>query len=300
MSEHKLTDRKIGFIGLGQMGRPMARHLHAAGASMVVANRSQGPVEELAGEGMTAAANGAALTRQVDTIVMCLTDTPALDAVLHGPDGVIAGLEPGKLVVDMGSSKVAETRAWATEIIDRECDYVDAPVSGGVVGAQAASLSIMAGGSDQAMARARPLFEVLGRNITHVGNVGTGQIAKITNQAIVALGIAAVAEALTLAARAGADPKTVRQALLGGFADSRILDLHGGRMLDADEDFTSGGAATVQQKDVDQALELAAQSDFEMPSLSANKELWDRMIAMGFGDFDHAGLIKIYEEDEDS
>ncbi|MCZ6605479.1 MAG: NAD(P)-dependent oxidoreductase [Alphaproteobacteria bacterium] len=296
MSEpsRSLDGFELGFIGLGNMGRPMVRNLVHAGAHVVIANRSPQMVDELAAEGLTRAANAGAVAGATDIVIICVTDTDALDAVLHGRNGVIASLAPGRLVIDMGTSKVRETRVWAEEVMAKGCDYIDAPVSGGAVGAQAGTLSIMAGASEAALARARPVFEVLGDNITHVGAIGAGQVAKLANQSIVGLTIAAVAEALTLAERAGVDPATVRQALTGGFADSRILDLHGGRMIV--QEFDRGAHATVQLKDVEQALELADQVGFEMPSLALNKSLWEKMIAMGYAKLDHSGLVKIYRE----
>ena len=295
-----LDGQRLGYIGLGLMGRPMALHLHAAGAQVTIANRSQAVVGDLAARGLVPANSPAEVAAAADIVITCLTDTDALDTVLHGEagliHGLIEGLAPGMLVIDMGSSKVRETRAWAAEVADRECDYVDAPVSGGAVGAEAATLSIMAGGSAAALARARPILEVLGSRLTHVGPVGTGQVAKIANQAIVGMTIAAVSEALALAERAGADPAMVREALIGGFADSRILELHGQRMIDAD--FAPGGRATVQNKDIGQGLELAAQVGLELPSLALNKTLWERMIAAGWHDLDHSGLIKIYRDED--
>jgi len=285
---------KIGLIGLGHMGKPMARNLHKAGATVTVASRSPGPVDELAGEGLIPAGNPREVAAAADIVIMMVTDTAGVDKVLHGPDGVISGLAPGKIVIDMGTTKVRETREWAVEVGEAGGTYIDAPVSGGQVGAEQASLSIMAGCSADALERVRPIFEVLGRNITHIGDTGAGQVAKTANQAIVAVTLAAVAEGLTLAQRAGVDPGKVREALQGGFAESRVLDLHGGRMVE--RMFEPGGPARVQLKDVDQALELAAQVGLETPTLSGNRKLWQKMIDNGWGDLDQAGIIRVIEE----
>lgn len=285
---------KIGLIGLGHMGKPMARNLHKAGATVTVASRSPGPVDELAGEGLVAAGNPREVAATADIVIVMVTDTAGVDQVLHGSDGVIAGLTPGKIVIDMGTTKVRETRQWAGEVGKADCTYIDAPVSGGQVGAEQASLSIMAGCTAEALQRVRPVFEVLGRNITHIGDTGAGQVAKTANQAIVAVTLAAVAEGLTLAARAGVDPGKVREALQGGFAESRVLDLHGGRMVE--RMFEPGGPARVQLKDVDQALELAGQVGLETPTLSGNQKLWQKMIDQGWGDLDQAGIIRVIEE----
>ncbi len=285
---------KIGLIGLGHMGKPMARNLHQAGAEVTVSSRSPGPVDELAGEGLTRASTPGDVAAAADIVIMMVTDTAGVDQVLHGPDGVIAGLTPGKTVIDMGTTKVRETREWAMEVVAAGCAYVDAPVSGGQVGAEQGSLSIMAGCSVDALERVRPVFEVLGGNITHIGDIGAGQVAKTANQAIVAVTLAAVAEGLTLAQRAGVDPGKVREALQGGFAESRVLDLHGGRMVE--RKFEPGGPARVQLKDVDQALELAGQVALETPTLTNTQKLWQKMIDHGWGELDQAGIIRVIEE----
>ena len=286
---------KIGFIGLGLMGKPMARNLHAAGADVSLTSRSSGPAEELAGEGMTALATPREVTKASDLVIIMVTDTSAVDKVLHGPDGVIAGLAPGKTVIDMSTTKVRETREWAEEVKAADAFYIDAPVSGGTVGAKAGNLTIMIGGADDALATAMPVLEVLGQNITHIGDVGAGQVTKTANQAIVGITLAAVAEGLTLAARAGVDPAKVRTALLGGFAESRVLDLHGGRMVE--REFTPGGRASVHHKDILQALELADQVGLDLLSTRTNLELWQKMMDRGWQDLDQAGIIRAVEEE---
>lgn len=288
-----LSGRSIGFIGLGLMGRPMAINLHRAGARMVVYNRSRAVVDDLATMGMEAAATPAAVAALADTIVLMLPDTPTVETVLLGPDGVVTAMRPGGLIIDMGTTMMTDTRRFAERVAAAGGAYVDAPVSGGTIGAESGALIIMAGGSDDAFADAMPIFAVLGRRTTHVGPVGMGQVAKAANQVIVGLNIGAVAEALTLAKRAGADPARVREALQGGFADSRILEVHGQRMVD--DTFTPGGKCVTQRKDMHQALELAASLGFELPATRLNRDLYDRVIAAGHGDLDHAALIKVFE-----
>lgn len=280
----------IGFIGLGLMGKPMCRNLQKAGAHVIVHNRSRGPVDELSAEGMEPADGPADVAAKAGTVIMMLTNTPAVEAVLLGDGGVIESLRPGSLVIDLGTTKVLSTREFADAVKSRGGDYVDAPVSGGTIGAEGGSLTIMAGGSNEAVARAQPVFDVLGAKTTHIGDVGGGQIAKAANQMIVGLNIGAVAEALTLARKAGADPALVRAALQGGFADSRILEVHGQRMIDGA--FEPGGRSTVQRKDLDQALELAATLGLDLPATALCRDLYDRMIETGHGDLDHSALIK--------
>ena len=296
MAENKLPSlagETVGFIGLGLMGKPMARNLHKAGARLVVHNRSRGAVDELAGEGMIAAASPAAAAAQAETVILMLPDTPAVGTVLSGDDGLIGEVGANHLIIDMGTTAVVDTRAFAEDVEARGGAYLDAPVSGGTIGAEQGTMNIMAGGSEAAMARAQPLFDVLGKSAVHVGATGAGQIAKAANQVIVGLTIGAVAEALELAKRAGADPAKVRQALKGGFADSRILEVHGQRMVDGD--FRPGGKCATQCKDMAQAQELAAKLGFNLPASALNKELYERVIEAGFGDLDHSALIKVFD-----
>jgi len=292
----KLSGQTIGFIGLGLMGKPMARNLKAAGAEMIIHNRSQAVIEELAAEGMTPAKTPADVASEASIVIMMLSDTPAVESVLRGPDGIISGLRPGGLIIDTGTTKVMATRVFAMEVEAAGGDYIDAPVSGGTIGAEGGSLTVMAGGSDKAMQEAALIFDVLGKTTTHVGPSGTGQVAKAANQVIVGLNIGAVAEALTLAKKAGADPAKVRDALKGGFADSRILEVHGKRMID--DTFTPGGKCTTQRKDLAQALELATELGFEMPATALNMALYDQVIEAGHGELDHAALIKAIDPDD--
>jgi 2-hydroxy-3-oxopropionate reductase len=287
-----LAGSTIGFIGLGLMGRPMSLNLQRAGAHLVIHNRSRAVVDELAAAGMEAAASPRAVAERTAAVVLMLSDTPAVEAVLFGRDGLAEALRPGSLVVDMGTTAPMATRRFAARVAELGCDYVDAPVSGGQVGAQSAALTIMAGGTESAFARALPLLQALGRTITHVGEVGAGQVAKAANQVIVGLTIGAVAEAMVLAHRAGVAPERLRQALLGGFAASPILELHGDRM--ARHAFKPGAKATTQRKDLDQAVQLAAELGLELPATALCRDLYDRLIAEGDGELDHSALVRVY------
>lgn len=288
----------IGFVGLGLMGRPMCRNLHQAGASLVVFNRSRAALDTFTDNDIEIAESPAAVAHAVGRsgmIIVMVADTPAVESVLFGENGLLRGVAPGALVIDMGTTAVASTRAFARRFDEAGIEYIDAPVSGGELGAIEARLSIMAGGSAQAMARASAVFEVLGASLTHVGEVGAGQVAKAANQTIVGLTIGAVAEALALAERAGADPAKVREALLGGFAASRILELHGERMLK--REFSPGARITTQRKDMRQALELGESYGLELPATRLNMQLYEKLIERGCGDLDHSALFKLYDED---
>ena len=285
----ELKGREVGFIGLGLMGRPMARNLAKAGASLVVHSRSPGPVAELAAEGMSPAAGPAEVAARAGTVVLMLSDTVAVEAVASG---LMEALRPGHLVIDMGTTAVEPTRRLAAAVRARGAEWVDAPVSGGTVAAEAGSLTIMAGGTADAFARALPLFQAMGQRITHVGDSGAGQVAKMANQVIVALTIGAVAEALALAKAAGVEPAKVRDAIRGGFAESRILELHGQRMVTGD--FTPGGRVVTQIKDLKQAEELAGQSGIQLPALGLSLELFEMLADQGDGGLDHAALYRLF------
>lgn len=283
-----LTGRRIGFIGLGNMGWPMVQRLVAAGAQVTTSLHRPRPVPD----GVAVVETPAALAAHgCDVIIIMVTDTPAMQRVVLA-DGLLTSLVPGTLVIDMGTSAVAATRAVADQVRAVGGDWLDAPVSGGVVAAEAGGLTIMAGGSADAFARALPLFQILGRRITHVGDAGAGQVAKTCNQVIVGLTINAVAEALALAQAAGVDPSLVRDAIRGGFAESRVLDLHGGRMVTGA--LAPGARATIQRKDLAQALDLAQQSGIALPATSLCRDQYDRLIAQGDGDLDHAALIRLW------
>jgi 3-hydroxyisobutyrate dehydrogenase-like beta-hydroxyacid dehydrogenase len=287
---NNLKGYTIGFIGLGLMGKPMCLNLQNAGAELIVHNRSQQVVNELSQQShITAAKTAAEVASQTNIIILMLSDTNALETVIFGDNGLFDSLQKGSLVIDMGTSAVTKTRAFAEKLKTIGVDYIDAPVSGGELGAIKASLVIMAGGSDTSIEKARPIFNVLSSSLVHIGDVGTGQVTKAANQVIVGLNIGAVAEALTLAKQAGADVAKVREALMGGFAASRVLELHGQRMID--ETFEPGGKITTQHKDLTQALELAAEYDQDLPATKLNRSLFEKLINEGQGGLDHSALI---------
>jgi 2-hydroxy-3-oxopropionate reductase len=281
---------KIGFIGLGIMGAPMAQHLLAAGHELFVPKRSKVP-EALSAA--TVCATNADVARAADVIILMLPDTPDVEKVLLGKDGVAEGLSKGKTVVDMSSISPMETKRFALAINELGCDYLDAPVSGGEVGAKAASLTIMIGGEEAVFERIKPLFELMGKNITLVGGNGDGQTTKVANQIIVALNIAAVGEALLFASKAGADPARVRQALMGGFAASRILEVHGERMIK--RTFNPGFRIALHQKDLSLALAGAKAMGVALPQTASAAQLMQVCAANGWDQLDHSALVKSLE-----
>ncbi|MFO1327167.1 MAG: 2-hydroxy-3-oxopropionate reductase [Rubrivivax sp.] len=283
---------KLGFIGLGIMGAPMAGHLRAAGHELFVATRSAVP-PALLDAGAVRCANGAEVARQAEVIFTMLPDTPDVETVLFGTGGVAEGLSAGKTVVDMSSISPTATKGFAQRITALGCEYLDAPVSGGEVGAKAASLTIMVGGSAAAFERVLPLFQTMGKNITHVGGPGDGQTTKVANQIIVALNIAAVSEALVFAAKAGADPAKVRQALMGGFASSRILEVHGERMIK--RTFAPGFRIRLHQKDLGLALQGARELGVALPQTAGAAQLMQACAAHGLADQDHSALVRALE-----
>ena len=283
---------KLGFIGLGIMGAPMAGHLRAAGHELFVATRSKVP-QALADAGAVACANAAEVARKADIVFTMVPDTPDVEAVLFGKDGVASGLSKGKTVVDMSSISPIETKAFAKRINELGCDYLDAPVSGGEVGAKAGSLTIMIGGPEATFAKVKPLFELMGKNITLVGGNGDGQTTKVANQIIVALNIAAVSEALVFASKAGADPAKVRQALMGGFAASRILEVHGERMIK--RTFNPGFRIGLHQKDLSLALAGARALGVSLPQTASAAQLMQTCAANGMANLDHSALVKALE-----
>jgi 2-hydroxy-3-oxopropionate reductase len=281
---------KIGFIGLGIMGTPMAGHLLAAGHSLYVRTRSQVPA---ALSEATTCASSAEVARAADITFLMLPDTPDVEAVLFGDGGVAEGLAPGKVVVDMSSISPMDTKRFAERVRALGADYLDAPVSGGEVGAKAASLTIMVGGDEAVFERVRPLFELMGKNITLVGGNGDGQTTKVANQIIVALNIAAVGEALVFASKAGADPAKVRQALMGGFAASRILEVHGERMVK--RSFNPGFRIRLHQKDLNLALQGARELGVALPQTAGAAQLMQACAAHGLADMDHSALVQALE-----
>jgi 2-hydroxy-3-oxopropionate reductase len=287
-----ITSLNIGFIGLGIMGAPMAGHLRAAGHALFVHTRGAVPAA-LAAAGVQPCASATEVAQRADVIITMLPDTPDVAAVLFGERGVAAGLSKGKTVVDMSSISPIETKEFAKQIQALGCDYVDAPVSGGEVGAKAASLTIMVGGSEPAFARVKPLFDLMGKNITLVGGNGDGQTCKVANQIIVALNIAAVGEALVFASKAGADPAKVRQALMGGFAASRILEVHGERMVK--RTFAPGFRIGLHQKDLNLALAGARALGVALPQTAGAAQLMQACAANGMADLDHSALVRALE-----
>ncbi len=283
---------KIGFIGLGIMGTPMAANLIRGGHALTVHTRRKAP-QSLLDMGATAAASAAEVARASEVIIVMVPDTPDVEAVLFGEQGVAAVLSKGKIVVDMSSISPVATKDFAARINALGCEYLDAPVSGGEVGAKAASLTIMVGGSQAAFDTVKPLFDLMGKNVTLVGGNGDGQTTKVANQIIVALTIEAVGEALLLAAKAGADPAKVRQALMGGFASSRVLEVHGERMIK--RSFEPGFRIALHQKDLNLALSTARQLGLSLPSTAVAQELFNACAAHDGAAWDHSGMVRALE-----
>ncbi len=283
---------KLGFIGLGIMGAPMAAHLVSAGHEVFLTTRRTVPAALLTGAA-SACSSAREVAEKADIIFLMLPDTPDVAAVLFGDHGVAAGLSAGKTVVDMSSISPMDTKSFAEKINALGCDYLDAPVSGGEVGAKAASLTIMVGGPADAFDKVLPLFQLMGKNITLVGGNGDGQTCKVANQIIVALNIAAVGEALLFASKAGADPAKVRQALMGGFAASRILEVHGERMIK--RTFAPGFRIALHQKDLNLALAGAKQLGVALPQTAGAAQLMQACSANGMQDLDHSALVRALE-----
>ncbi|MFV0336605.1 MAG: 2-hydroxy-3-oxopropionate reductase [Tropicimonas sp.] len=283
---------KIGFIGLGIMGKPMAGHLIAAGHELYLNSLPEVPAE-LVKAGGTVCATGKEVAEKSDIIFIMVPDTPHVEAVLFGENGVAEGLSAGKTVVDHSSISPIATKEFAKKINDLGCDYLDGPVSGGEVGAQNGTLSIMCGGPEETFAKVKPLLDLMGQNITLVGGNGDGQTCKVANQIVVALNIEAVAEALLFASRAGADPAKVREALMGGFASSKILEIHGERMIK--RTFDPGFRIELHQKDLNLALSNARAMSISLPNTATAQELFNSCAANGGAAWDHSGMVKALE-----
>lgn len=279
---------RIGFIGLGIMGKPMAHNLLKAGYPLVVHNRSQAAVAELMGEGATEAGSPKEVAEHSDVIITMLPDSPDVDLVVFGENGISEAVRTDVLFIDMSTIAPATTRKVQSALLEKGVESLDAPVSGGEVGAKEGTLSIMVGGSEAAFHRALPVFEMLGKNIVHIGSAGAGQVTKACNQIVVGLTIQAVAEALTLAKKAGVDPAKVRKALLGGFAQSRILDLHGKRMID--QTFQPGFKVKLHRKDLGIALQTGQEVSLPLMTTSLVAELMNALIAQDKGELDHSAL----------
>ncbi|MFC1543426.1 2-hydroxy-3-oxopropionate reductase [Candidatus Neomarinimicrobiota bacterium] len=285
---------RIGFIGLGVMGRPMARNLLKAGFPLVVHNRSRVVVDELTGEGATPATSPREVAEKSNVVITMLPDSPDVESVVLGPVGVIEGVRSGQIYIDMSTIAPATSRRIYEALQQAGVEALDAPVSGGETGAAAGTLSIMVGGSEEAFRRAKSLFEVVGKNIVLIGGPGAGQVAKACNQVVVALTIQAVAEALTLAKSAGVDPVRVREALLGGFAQSRILDVHGQRILD--RNFQPGFRMKLHHKDLAIALETGQEESLSLPGTALVAEMMKELLVQGKSDLDHSALALLVEE----
>jgi 2-hydroxy-3-oxopropionate reductase len=284
---------KVGFIGLGIMGRPMAGHLQEGGHELFLFDLGPLP-QELLDKGAVECHSGREVAQNSSIVITMVPDTPHVEAALFGPNGVAEGLSPGKIVVDMSSISPIATKEFAQRIKQKGCDYLDAPVSGGEVGANEASLTIMVGGPERAFEEAKPLFHLMGKNVTLVGGNGDGQTTKVANQIIVALTIEAVAEALLFASKAGADPAKVRRALMGGFAASRILELHGERMVQ--RRFDPGFRIELHQKDLNLALQAARTLRISLPNTATCQELFNACAARGGSAWDHSAMVRALEQ----
>ncbi len=284
---------KIAFIGLGIMGAPMAGHLLDAGHEVITSTHHKAPPAWLVEKGLGSVATPKEAAATAEITITIVPDTPQVAEVLLGENGAIHGLGAGKLFIDMSSISPIETQGFAAKVAEVGADYVDAPVSGGEVGAKAGTLSIMAGGTDEGFVRAKPLFEIMGKNITHVGKAGDGQVAKVANQIIVALNIEAAAEALLFASKAGADPERVRQALMGGFASSKILEVHAERMVK--RTFDPGFRIALHQKDLNLALQSAKAIGLSLPNTATAQELFNACQANGGAAWDHSAMVRALE-----
>ena len=282
----------VGFIGLGIMGKPMAANLIKGGHKLFLHSRSGVP-QELTAAGGVACGSAKEVAQKSDIVITMVPDTPDVEKVLFGAGGVAEGLSGGKIVVDMSSISPMDTKRYAKRINELKCEYLDAPVSGGEVGAKNAALTIMVGGSEATFAKVQPLFELMGKNITLVGGNGDGQTCKVANQIIVALNIEAVGEALLFASKAGADPAKVRQALMGGFAASRILEVHGERMIK--RTFDPGFRIELHQKDLSLALSGARAMGMSLPNTATAQELFNACVAHGGAKWDHSALVRALE-----
>jgi 2-hydroxy-3-oxopropionate reductase len=284
----------IGFIGLGIMGRPMAENLREADYELVVYNRSEEKADEFVEGGGEKASSPREVAEKSDVVITMLPDSPQVEELVLGEDGVAAGMSEGKLYIDMSSIAPATSRQVHEVLEEKGVEALDAPVSGGQPAAESGELAIMVGGSDEAVERARPILEVMGKAVTHIGPPGAGQVAKAANQVVVALTIQAVAEALTLVRKTGVDAAKVREALLGGLAQSKILEMHGERMLE--HDFDPGFKLSLHRKDLAIALQAAREEGVPLLATAQAAEVMNALLASGHGDEDHAVIASFYEE----
>ena len=285
---------KIGFLGLGIMGRPMALNLLKGGHEVVVWARRAESMQPLLDGGARGAASPAAVAADVDVVISMVADAPDVEQVMLGENGAAKGARPGLVAVDMSTIAPAAARAIGAKLAEAGIDFLDAPVSGGEVGAIAGTLSIMAGGSDAAFAKARPAFDCMGKNVVHVGPSGAGQVAKAANQILTGVGVLAVAEALNFARQAGADPAKVREALMGGFANSKILENHGQRMLD--RNFRPGFKSWMHQKDLNIVMKTAHELGLMLPTAAVTAQMFNAMVGSGHGEEDSIAVLKLLEQ----
>jgi 2-hydroxy-3-oxopropionate reductase len=286
--------KHVGFIGLGIMGKPMAGNLLKAGYALSVYNRSEGSVTELKRLGATGCRNPKEVAENSEVVILMLPDTPDVEEVIFGNNGVSDGAKPGSIVVDMSSISPVAARQFAEKLGRQGVEMLDAPVSGGQIGAQNATLSIMAGGKADVFEKVKPLFEKMGKNIVLIGGYGDGQVCKVANQVVVALTIEAIGEALLLAAKAGTDVMKVREALLGGFAQSRILEVHGERMIK--RAFQPGFKIKLHKKDLDIALKTGRDLGVSLPNTATTQELFTAAAAYGGIDLDHSAMVQALEK----
>lgn len=284
---------RIGFIGLGIMGKPMVRNLLKAGYTVTVFNRSTSAIDTLTQHGATPATSSKQVAEQSDIVITCLPDSPDVESVVFGQDGIVAGLQPGALLIDMSTIAPATSRKIYTELQANKIQALDAPVSGGDIGAQQGTLSIMVGGEKSAFDRALPVLQAMGKNIVHIGEAGAGQVTKACNQIVVAMTVQAVVEALTLAKKSSVDPAKVREALLGGYAQSRVLEVHGQRILD--ESFQPGFKLDLHRKDMNIVLQTGREVGVPLLGSSQVTVLMDALIAQGKGNLDNAAIALLYD-----
>lgn len=288
-----MTD-KVGFVGLGIMGRPMALNLKNAGSELFVNARRAESMEPLTLAGAIACTTPAEVARQTDVIFTIVSDTPDVEQVILGTDGVIEGVRPGSVVVDMSTISPSATRAMAERLRAQGVEMLDAPVSGGDVGAIKGTLSIMAGGDEAIFKRIKPLFDVMGANVVHIGGNGAGQVCKSCNQVVIGHTIAGVGEAMLLARASGVDPVKVRAALLGGFANSKVLELHGQRMIE--HNFEPGFKARLHQKDMRIVMEAAHELGLALPGAAQFAQYLNALIGRGLGELDSAAIYRVQED----
>jgi 2-hydroxy-3-oxopropionate reductase len=284
----------IAFIGLGIMGKPMAANLMKAGHALFIYDVVKAPVAQLSAKGATACASAKEAAENAEVIVLMLPDTPDVEAAIFGENGVASGARPGSIVVDMSSISPIATRRFAERLGANGVEMLDAPVSGGQIGAENATLSIMVGGKAEVFERVRPLFDVMGNNVVRIGGVGDGQTCKVANQIVVALTIEAVSEALVFASKAGADVAKVREALLGGFAQSKILEVHGQRMID--RNFQPGFRVKLHQKDLNLALQASRELGIPLPNTASAQQLFTALVAEKGADLDHSAMVQVIEK----